>query len=74
MSASVHDITYFITVTVYCIVCLFFINIYLFKCNCNCVCCSCNRICIVFILCSVSFIAFVDLCAVFCLSVVCYFV
>jgi hypothetical protein len=33
-----------------------------------------NRICIVFILCNVSFIACVVLCAVFCLSVVCYFV
>jgi hypothetical protein len=33
-----------------------------------------NRICIVFILCSVSFIACVALYAVFCLSVVCYFV
>jgi hypothetical protein len=33
-----------------------------------------NRICIVFILCSVSFIACVVLCAVFCLSMVCYFV
>jgi hypothetical protein len=30
-----------------------------------------NRICTVFILCSVSFIACVILCAVFCLSVVC---
>jgi hypothetical protein len=33
-----------------------------------------NRICIVFILCSVSFIACVISCNVFCLSVVCYFV
>jgi hypothetical protein len=33
-----------------------------------------NHICIVFILCSVSFIACVVLCAVFCLSVGCYFV
>jgi hypothetical protein len=34
--------------------------------------CSCNCICIVFIVCSVSFIVCVVLCAVFCLSVVCY--
>jgi hypothetical protein len=33
-----------------------------------------NRICIVFILYSVSFIACVVLCSMFCLSVVCYFV
>jgi hypothetical protein len=49
-------------------------NINLFNCGCNCFCCSKNHICIVFILCSVSFIACVVLCAVFCLSVVCYFV
>jgi hypothetical protein len=36
--------------------------------------CSCNSICIVFIVCSVSFIVYVVLCAVFCLSMVCYFV
>jgi hypothetical protein len=35
---------------------------------------SINRICIVIILCSVSFVTCVVLCAVFCLSVVCYFV
>jgi hypothetical protein len=45
----------------------FVIIINLFHCSCNC-------ICIVFIVCSVSFIVCVDLCAVFCLSVVCYFV
>jgi hypothetical protein len=45
---------------------LVFININLF--NCSCV--VANHICIVFILCSVSFIACVVLCAVFCLSVV----
>jgi hypothetical protein len=33
--------------------------------SCNCICC--------FIVCSVSFIVRVVLCAVFCLSVVCYF-
>jgi hypothetical protein len=38
------------------------------------ICCSCNCICIVFIMCSVSFIVCVVLCSVFCLSVVCYFV
>jgi hypothetical protein len=38
------------------------------------ICCSCNCICIVFIICSVLFIACVVLSAVFCLSVVCYFV
>jgi hypothetical protein len=36
--------------------------------------CSCNCICIVFIVSSVSFIVCVVLSAVFCLSVVCYFV
>jgi hypothetical protein len=45
----------------------FFININLYNCSCNC-------IYIVFILCSVFFIVCVVLCAVFCLSVVCYFV
>jgi hypothetical protein len=47
---------------------------HLFNCSCSCICicCSCNRICIVFILCSVSVITCVVLCAVFCLSVVCY--
>jgi hypothetical protein len=35
---------------------------------------SCNSIWIVFIVCGVFFIICVDLCAVFCLSVVCYFV
>jgi hypothetical protein len=34
--------------------------------SCNCICCL--------IVCGVSFIVCVDLCAVFCLSVVCYFV
>jgi hypothetical protein len=53
---------------------LFLININLFNCSCNCFCCSENHICIVFILSSVSFIASVVLYAVFCLSVLCYFV
>jgi hypothetical protein len=46
----------------------------LLNCSCNCICCSCNCICIVFNVCSVSFIVCVVLCAVFSLSVVCYFV
>jgi hypothetical protein len=32
----------------------------------------CVRVCVVFIVCNVSFIVCVALCAVFCLSVVCY--
>jgi hypothetical protein len=56
----------------YCVAYLFFNN--LFNCSCNYFCCSENHICIVFILCSVSFIACVVLCAEFYLSVVCYFV
>jgi hypothetical protein len=67
MSTSVHDITYFIIVTVQCIVCLFFINNHLYNC-------SCNSICIVFFVCIVYFIVCVVLCSVFCLSVVYYFV
>jgi hypothetical protein len=55
-------------------VCLFSININLYHCSCNCICDSCNCICIVFIVCSVPFNACVVLCAVFCLSVMCYFV
>jgi hypothetical protein len=53
----------------YCLVysMVIFININLFNCSSNCVC-------IVFIVCSVPFIVCVVLCAVFCLSVVCYFV
>jgi hypothetical protein len=54
------------------IVYLFFINNNLFNCSCNCICSNYNRI--VFIVYSVSFIACVVLCTVFCLSVVCYFV
>jgi hypothetical protein len=54
MSASVYDIMYFITVTVWSIVYLcFIININLFNYSCTCICCSCNCICIVFIVCSV---------------------
>jgi hypothetical protein len=66
VSPSVHDITCFITVTLQCITCLYFINIDLNYCSCNCICCSCNCncICIVFIVCSVSFIVCVVLCAV----------
>jgi hypothetical protein len=55
VGASVHDITYFIIVTVWCIVYLFFVNINLFKY------CSCNYIYTVFIVCSVSFIVCVVL-------------
>jgi hypothetical protein len=53
----------------YCLVynMLIFININLYNC-------SCNFIYIVFIVCSVSLFVYVVLCAVFCLSVVCYFV
>jgi hypothetical protein len=51
---------------------IFFININLYNCSCNCICCGCNCICIV--VCSVSFIVRVVLCAVFCLSVMCCFV
>jgi hypothetical protein len=40
--------------------------ILVFTYSCNCICCL--------IVCGVSFIVFVDLCAVFCLCVVCYFV
>jgi hypothetical protein len=38
----------------------------------HCICCSCNCICIVVISCSVFFIVGVALCAVFCLSVMCF--
>jgi hypothetical protein len=57
----------------YCLVysMLILLNINLFDCGWNCICFSC--ICIAFIVCSVSFVCVV-LCAVFCLSVVCYFV
>jgi hypothetical protein len=45
-----------------------------FSTSCACFCCSKNDICIVSILCGVSFIACVVLCAVFCLSDVLVFV
>jgi hypothetical protein len=48
----------------------FFININLFNCSCI-IFALYNRISIVFILCSVSFIACVVLCAVFFFSVAC---
>jgi hypothetical protein len=46
---------------------LFFININLYNCSCKCI----LIVCIVY---SVSFVVCVILCAVFCLSVMCYFV
>jgi hypothetical protein len=51
-----------------------FFNFSVFHCSCNCIRRSCNCNCIVLIVCSVSFIAYVVLCALFCLSVVFYFV
>jgi hypothetical protein len=50
-----EHITYSITVIVLYVPYLFFINT-LFYCGYNCFCCSENHICIVLILCSVSFI------------------
>jgi hypothetical protein len=60
VSASVHDITHFIAVTVYCMlsaVAIVFVVVV-----------------ILFTVCSVPYIVCVVLCDVFCLSVVCYFV
>jgi hypothetical protein len=51
---------------VYRVIVLNFLLINLLIYSCNCICCL--------IVCGVSFIVCVDLCAVFCLSVVCYFV
>jgi hypothetical protein len=62
-----EEVTYFITFTVKCTACIIFFNINVYICSCNC-------ICSVFIVCSVSFIVCVVLCALFCLSEVCYFV
>jgi hypothetical protein len=51
---------------VYRVIVLNFLLINLLIYSCNCICCL--------IVCGVSFIVCVDLCVVFCLSVVCYFV
>jgi hypothetical protein len=60
----------------YCLVysMLTFININLSNCSCNCIVVVVSVFSLYSLLCSVSFVVYVVLCAVFSLSVVCYFV